>query len=131
MIGSNKWFRCSDNVLGKKFASLFLGFHWTLKYRDSAPFNSRGSLEQGVVLRHFEFIHAPLTTLILPFQTTGNLMRTMPHNVQTLIRNVLNPHTLCDSCDLKGEKWNFIISASYQCQFGVVIILQYCLRLRA
>ena len=47
MIDSNKWFRCSDKVLGNKTASLFLSFHWcrnifrhckmTLKYRDSAP----------------------------------------------------------------------------------------------
>ena len=53
MIVSNKWFRCSDKVLGNKTASLFLGFHWCrnifwhckmmLKYCDSAPLNSRCS----------------------------------------------------------------------------------------
>ena len=46
-MGSDKWFRCSDNVLGNKSASLILSFHWcrnifrhckmTLKCRDNAP----------------------------------------------------------------------------------------------
>ena len=58
-IGSNKWFRYSDEVLGNKTASLFLGFHcsrnifWrckmTRKYRDSAPLREVLSFELSSV----------------------------------------------------------------------------------
>ena len=58
VIGSNKWFRCSDKVLSNKTASLFLGFHWcrnifrrcktTLKYRDSAPLSRGWYIMMGV-----------------------------------------------------------------------------------